>query len=95
MNRNGTAAGPISSIPAGTYEEPRLSPDGGRLLVTLNGDIWIYDVATGRSSRLTRDGSSLMGVWDPTGSQIAYSSARKGNLEAWVEPSDGSGRHDS
>ena len=32
-----------------------------------------------------------MGVWDPTGSQIAYSSARKGNLEAWVESSDGSG----
>jgi hypothetical protein len=32
-----------------------------------------------------------MGVWDPTGSQIAYSSARKGNLEAWVEASDGSG----
>jgi Tol biopolymer transport system component len=32
-----------------------------------------------------------MGVWDPTGSQIAYSSARKGNPEAWVEPSDGGG----
>jgi Tol biopolymer transport system component len=89
MNRNGTAAGPVSSIPAGTYEDPRLSPDGGRIVVTLNGDIWIYDVATGRSSRLTRDGASLMGVWDPTGSHIAYSSARKGNLEAWVEPSDG------
>jgi len=32
-----------------------------------------------------------MGVWDPTGSQVAYSSARKGNFEAWAEPSDGSG----
>jgi len=91
MNRTGTAAGPISSIPPGTYEDPRVSPDGGRVLVTQAGDIWIYDVATGRSSRVTRDGSSRMGVWDPTGSQIAYSSARKGNLEAWVEPSDGSG----
>jgi Tol biopolymer transport system component len=91
VNRNGSAAGPVSSIPPGTYEDPRVSPDGGRVLVTREGDVWIYDVATGRSSRLTRDGSSLMGVWDPTGSQIAYSSARKGNLEAWVEPSDGSG----
>ncbi len=91
MNRNGAAAGPISSMPPGTYQDPRVSPDGGRVLVTQEDDIWIYDVATGRSSRLTRDGSSLMGVWDPTGSQIAYSSARKGNLEAWVEPSDGSG----
>jgi Tol biopolymer transport system component len=91
MNRNGAAAGPISPIPPGTYEDPRVSPDGDRVLVTRQDDVWIYDVATGRSSRLTRDGSSLMGVWDPTGSQIAYSSARTGNLEAWVEPSDGSG----
>jgi serine/threonine-protein kinase len=91
MNRNGAVAGAISAIPPGTYADPRISPDGGRVLVTRDSDIWIYDVATGRSSRLTRDGSSLMGVWDPSGSQIAYSSARKGNLEAWAEPSDGSG----
>ncbi len=32
-----------------------------------------------------------MGVWDPTGSQIAYSSGRVGNLEAWVSSSDGTG----
>ncbi len=92
INRNGTSAGPITSIPPGTYEEPRLSPDGRRVLVTRDGDIWIYDVASGRSNRLTSDGSSQMGVWDPTGSRIAYASARKGNLEAWVEPSDGSGQ---
>ena len=32
-----------------------------------------------------------MGVWGPGGAQIAYSSARSGNLEAWVRSSDGSG----
>jgi hypothetical protein len=90
MHRDGSADA-IKTIPAGTYEDPRLSPDGGRVLVTQNGDIWIYDLATGRSSRLTRDGSSQMGVWDPTGSRIAYSSARGGNLEAWVGSADGSG----
>jgi serine/threonine-protein kinase len=92
INRNGSAAGSITSIPPGTYEEPRLSPDGGRVLVTRDGDIWVYDIASGRSSRVTRDSSSQMGVWDPSGSQVAYSSARRGNLEAWVEPSDGSGQ---
>ena len=99
VDRHGSAAETITSIPPGTYEDPRLSPDGGRVLVTRDtseegsyrGDIWIYDVASGRSSRITKDGSSLMGVWDPTGSQVAYSSARRGNLEAWAEPSDGSG----
>ena len=91
VNRNGAGAETITSIPAGNYDDPRLSPDGSRVLVTRDGDIWIYDVASGRSSRLTRDGTSLMGVWDPSGSRVAYSSAKSGNLEAWVKPSDGSG----
>jgi serine/threonine-protein kinase len=91
MHRNGTAE-PIGSIPPGTYEDLRLAPDGGRVLATRDGDIWIYDLSSGRSSRVTRDGSSLMGVWNPTGSQVAYSSAKSGNLEAWITSSDGSGQ---
>jgi serine/threonine-protein kinase len=92
INRDGTEAGSIASIPPGTYDDPRVSPDGSRLLATQDGDIWIYDIASGRSSRLTKDHASMMGVWDPTGAQVAYSSARKGNLEAWAEPSDGTGQ---
>jgi serine/threonine-protein kinase len=33
-----------------------------------------------------------MGVWDPTGLQVAFSSARSGNLEAWLALSDGGGQ---
>ena len=91
VDRNGTAS-PIAAIPPGSYEDPRLSPDGGRVLLTRDGDIWIYEIASGRSHRVSRDGSSLMGVWDPAGSQVAYSSASKGNLEAWVTAADGSGQ---
>jgi serine/threonine-protein kinase len=80
---------PITAIPPGEYSDVRLSPDGGRVLLTRDGDIWVYDLASGRSSRLTRDGTSQMGVWDPTGSRIAYASARGGNLEAWVQSVDG------
>jgi eukaryotic-like serine/threonine-protein kinase len=80
---------PITAIPAGDYSDVRLSPAGGRVLLTREGDIWVYDLASGRSSRLTRDGASQMGVWNPTGSRIAYSSARGGNLEAWVQSADG------
>jgi serine/threonine-protein kinase len=89
VDRTG-ASEPIRSIPAGRYEDPRLSPDGTRALVTRDGDLWIYDLASGRSSRVTQDGSSLMGVWAPSGTQVAYSSAKGGNLEAWVTASDGS-----
>jgi hypothetical protein len=91
VNRNGTDGGALATIPPGSYQDPRLSPDGRRVLVTQSQDVWVYDIASGRSDRITNDGTSLMGVWDPTGSQIAYSSARKGNLEAWVASSDGSG----
>ena len=91
VDRRGTAAAPIASIPTGAYEAPRLSPDGGRGVAARDGDVWIYEVASGRSSRLTRDGSSQMAVWDATGSQVAYSSDRGGNPEAWVESSNGGG----
>ena len=91
VNRDGTPGGTLANIPPGPYEEPRLSPDDGRVLVTRSGDIWAYDITSGRSVKITNDGVSLMGVWGPGGAQIAYSSARSGNLEAWVRSSDGSG----
>jgi eukaryotic-like serine/threonine-protein kinase len=91
VNRDGTDVRTVGTISPGSYQDPRLSPDGRRVLVTQLNDIWVYDIASGRSDRITNDGTSLMGVWNPDGSQIAYSSARKGNLEAWVSSSDGSG----
>ena len=92
VNRDGTAGDLISAIAPAAFEDPRLSPDESRTVLTRDGDIWIYDLASGRSSRVTRDGTSLMGVWDPSGSRVAYSSALGGNLEAWVAPSDGGGQ---
>jgi Tol biopolymer transport system component len=92
VNRDGTPGTPLATIPPALYEDPRLSPDGRRVLVTRLGDIWVFDIDSGRSDRITTDGVSQMGVWDPTGSRIVYSSARTGNMEAWVEPADGSGQ---
>jgi serine/threonine-protein kinase len=91
VNRDGTPAGPVAGIPPGYFEDPRLSPDGKRLLVTRDGDLWTYELDSGRESRVTRNGSSLMGVWNPSGTRIAYSSVADGRLEAWVTAADGSG----
>jgi serine/threonine-protein kinase len=60
-------------------------------VLTRDADLWIYDLASGRGTRLTRDGVSQMGVWNPQGMRIAYSAAHGGDLEAWVTSSDGSG----
>ena len=59
--------------------------------MTQDGDIWAYDVASGRSSRLTTDGVSELSVRDPTSAR-GLSSARSGSTEVWVTASDGSGQ---
>ena len=91
VNRDGTTGGAIDTVPAGALQDPRLSPDGSRVLITRDGDIWIYDLASGRGSKVTKDGRSQMGVWDPTGTRVAYSSAKGSVMEAWVAAADGSG----
>jgi serine/threonine-protein kinase len=90
VERSGAAV-PVTTIPAANYEDPRLSPDGTRVVITRDADIWVFELLTGRGNRITRDGSSLMGAWHPSGERIAHSSARSGTLEAWVSQVDGSG----
>ena len=91
VDRRSGSVEPIKTMPPGDYDDPRLSPDGGRVVVRRDGDLWIYELASGRSSRLTSDGGSMMAVWDPTGTRIAYSSSgSSGNLEAWLTAADGS-----
>ncbi|HEV2200558.1 MAG TPA: protein kinase [Bryobacteraceae bacterium] len=53
------------------YTLPRLSPDGQRLALTINSDIWIYEWQRDTMTRLTFSGGS--GVrWSPDGRYIVY-----------------------
>jgi hypothetical protein len=59
--------------------EPRLSPDGTRLLVTsrtgANIDLWLLDLERSTFTRLTSDsGEDLGGVWSPDGERLALAS---------------------
>ncbi|HEY7574314.1 MAG TPA: protein kinase, partial [Thermoanaerobaculia bacterium] len=71
---------PLPFEPRG-WEEPRLSPDGTRIAVTVraeNPDVWILDLARGSSARLTFDSSEdETADWSPDGTWIAFSAARK------------------
>ncbi len=78
VDRRSGLVEPIKTMPPGDYDDPRLSPDGSRVAVRRDGDLWIYELSSGRSSRLTNDGGSSMPVWDPTGTRIAYSSPGSG-----------------
>jgi Tol biopolymer transport system component len=82
----------IEAIPPNAYEWPRLSPGGDRLLVLAEGDAWIYDLPSGRQSRMTDDGATNYLGWAPSSQDITYTSAR-GSVagEIWIQPADGSG----
>jgi len=81
-------------LPAATYVVPRISPDGSRVAVTVSepdSDIWIYDVLSGRGTRLTSDGKSMWPLFTTDGSRVVYSSTRTGSASLHWTRADGSG----
>ncbi len=62
----------------GVYHNPRVSPDGGRVLVDreIRGrsvrDIWVIDLADGALTRVTSTGDAHDAVWTADGRGITY-----------------------
>ncbi|MFQ5793351.1 MAG: TolB family protein [Acidobacteriota bacterium] len=85
VDREGRAA-PLP-MDRGRYFHPRLSPDGGRVAVGANGDIWVHDLARGTRSRLTVEGNSAHPTWTPPdGKRVAFNT----NQGLYWKPADGS-----
>jgi len=90
VSRNGTEQ-PLPA-PARTYEFPRLSPDGGRIAVGSEGQIWIYDIARDTLARFTfQGGYNGYPVWTQDGKRIAFLSNKEGSLNTYWQLADGSG----
>jgi len=85
-------------LPAGSYNSPRLSPDGRLIAVTVVGttdsEVWIHDIARGTTTKLTSGGRNLWPVWSPDSTQIAYASSREGSTNTYWRRADGSGREE-
>jgi len=83
------------------YFAPVFSPDRTRLAVIKNdlesetGDLWVLDVATGKSTRITsnqtRQERVQTPVWSPDGSQVAYVALRSGYFGLYRKASNGEG----
>ena len=78
----------------GEFNTVSLAPDGSRVAVSRveggNSDIWLYEFAGGRTTRLTYDpGVDWLAVWSPDGSHIIFSSSRDGGLSLYRKPSSG------
>jgi Tol biopolymer transport system component len=83
----------------GSYANPRLSPDGKRLALTVlkdgNFDIWVYDLERGVPTRLTFDDApDTEQVWSPDGRFLVFSSGRGGADNLYRKRADGSGDED-
>ena len=81
---------------AQVYLHPRLSPDGRRIAVEIQGaagvEIWIADLMNHTSARLTHGGFNNRPEWTPDGLKVLYTSSTRKPADAlWLQPADGSG----
>jgi len=81
---------------AGIYGTPRLSPDGGRLAVSVqrdqSWDIWVYDLEREVATRVTFGESyDADPVWSPDGRWLAYELEVDGADGIYRKRTDGTG----
>ena len=65
--------------PLGIYQDPRFSPDGKSIAVTVQdprsekNDIWVYPAMGGQPTRITFGPNAFWAAWSPDGKEMAYS----------------------
>jgi Tol biopolymer transport system component len=75
-----------------SYRDVRVSPDGARLALATQEDVWTYDFVRATLSRLTTEpGGDRAPLWTPNGQRIIFTSRRAGYLELFWRPADGTG----
>lgn len=70
--------------------DPALSPDGSKAVFTAIGDLWITDIVSGTTAKLTDDEAiDLSPSWSPNGDLIAFVSDRGGKSDIWTVTPEG------
>ena len=83
---------PLPGLPLDAYRDVRVSPDGARLALATQTDLWIYDFARATLSRLTTHPAQDIGpLWTLDGHRIVFTSNRVGYPELLWRPADGTG----
>jgi serine/threonine-protein kinase len=75
------------SAPPHPYQWPRVSPDGQKVLVTIEGstpDLWVYDLRSSAATQLTFDTGATFAVWTRDGQRVVFTSAKNGPPNLFV-----------
>ena len=94
FDRSGRLLGTIRPPDDAAVSDPRLSPDGQRVVVerTVRNKTALWLLDRGRQALFTRtddEGMARYPVWSPTGKRIAYASVRIGFVKLSAKPSEG------
>jgi len=94
LDRSGNTLSNFGPADANGLQNPELSSDGRRVaadrVVQGNRDVWLLDET--RATRLTFDaGVDQFPIWSPDGKRIVFHSNRKGPLDLYEKPANGTG----
>ncbi len=79
------------TVRQGTSMAIAVSPDKSRVVIDLQGGLWIVPIAGGKAARLTDEyGDARQPAWSPDGTSIAFQSYRDGMWRIWTVAADGS-----
>ena len=92
FDRQGKQTGVVDApMKVNVGQDPQISPDGKRLVVKRDQNLWVIDLEKGTGLRITSTFSQIP-VWSPDGRRIAYSG---GNGGVTVSEANGSGDADT
>jgi serine/threonine-protein kinase len=78
--------------PLRRYMQPRLAPDGVRVAVAIEGDIWMWDIARRTLSQRTFDPTNeFFPLWTPDGARLIFTRQDGSNHTLRWQAADGSG----
>jgi eukaryotic-like serine/threonine-protein kinase len=92
VGRDGKPTSPARTI-RGLTRSFDLSPDETKVLRNTAGDIWIDELETGRTTRLTSspEAGNFTGVWSANGRFVAFSRGLASNVDIYMRQADGTG----
>ena len=84
VSRRGAEEAEIET-PGGALQ-PRMSPEGRRVVVAIDGNLWVYDLARKTLRPVTRDTRALFPLWAPDGRRLYFNGP---DGVRWVDPDAG------